>query len=98
MKHFQSIHQKQHDESNECDALINRPTSNSTYGIDAEATKNYQSNQLDVQQDCYDESSDGGAPLNCYRPASFRRYLLLSIVALGFLLAYNLQGTTQVKF
>jgi len=95
MKNFQSIRQNQHDESNECDALINRPTSNSTYGSDAEGTKHYQSIQLDIQQDYHGESNDGDAPFNRYRQSSFKRYVLLSIVALGFLLAYNLQGTTQ---
>jgi len=98
MKNFQSIRQNQHDESNECDAPINRPTSNSTYGSDAEGTKHYQSIQLDIQQDYHGESNDGDAPFNRYRQSSFKRYVLLSIVALGFLLAYNLQGTTQVTF
>jgi hypothetical protein len=58
--------------------------------------KTYQS----IQQDHDDESSEGDALINRPTPIpdrspSHKRYLLAGGVALGFLLAYNLLGTTQ---
>jgi hypothetical protein len=93
MKNFPSIYRNQHEESTEGDALIKRPTI-SPYS-DVEATKNYES----FRQDHHDESSEGGAPIDRHRSSWYKRYSLLAVIALGFLLValtYNLQGASQV--
>jgi len=94
MKIYQSIHHNRHDDSKERDAFISHST---TYG-DAEAAQNYQSIQLDIHQDNHDESSEGDTPVNLQRSSSYKRYLVLGVVAFGFLLVlltYNLQGDSQ---
>lgn len=60
--------------------------------------KNYHT----IQQGKADESNEVDAlisrPIPADRSPSYKRYALVAVVALGFLLAYNLLGTAQVTF
>ena len=61
--------------------------------------KNYQS----IQQDYDYESNEVESLINRStpipdRPPLYKRYALVGAVAIGFILAYNALGTSQVRF